>query len=141
MLHLQPQNLLIQKTLNEAIEALRKGSPLTMDRIVSDFDYTTYHISNTAEDKSILLLSVKTKAWVSVSECQLDGSLTLLKFLADHYSSLGGVTIPSEVEPGYDYTLQITLAELVQESILQLSVLKTIILSFPSNWPFRSLLN
>lgn len=73
MLHLQPQNLLIQKTLNEAIEALHQDSPLTMDRIVSDFDYTTYHISNAAEDKSVLLLSIKTKAWVSVSECQLDG--------------------------------------------------------------------
>ena len=131
MLHLQPQNLLIQKTLNEAMEALQKGSPLTMDRIVSDFDYTTYHISNSADDKSVLLLSIKTKAWMSVSECQLDGSSTLVKFLADHYSSLGGVTIPGQVEPGYDYTLQVTLRELTQDTILQLSVLKTIVLSFP----------
>lgn len=131
MLHLQPQNLLIQKTLNEAIEALHQDSPLTMDRIVSDFDYTTYHISNSAEDKSVLLLSIKTKAWVSVSECQLDGSLTLLKFLADHYSPLGGLTIPAQMEPGYDYTLQLSLNELTQDSILQLSVLKTVILSYP----------
>lgn len=55
----------------------------------------------------------------------------MLKFLADHYSPLGGLTIPAQMEPGYDYTLQLSLNELTQDSILQLSVLKTVILSYP----------
>ncbi|CCF57457.1 hypothetical protein KAFR_0C04660 [Kazachstania africana CBS 2517] len=132
MLHLQPHNLLIQKTLTEAIEAVNNGTPLTLDRIVSDFDYTTFHISNSDEEKSTLLLSVKTKAWASVVNCG-----DLLSYLQSSFTKFNGIEIPSNFENGYNYTLALDLKQLDQESVVQASLLKTMIMSFPFNLSFE----
>ncbi|GAV53839.1 hypothetical protein ZYGR_0AK03410 [Zygosaccharomyces rouxii] len=134
MLHLQPQNILIQKTLSEAFDALTQGTPLTLDRIISDFDYTTFHISNSPEDKSILLLSIRTKAWQSVQRCQ--GSIGLSDYLQSKYQSCSGVAISPQPEMGFDLTLQVTLSQLNVESISQLSLLKTIVMSYPFQLAF-----
>lgn len=136
MLHLKPHNLLIQKTLTEALEANGEGTPLSLDRIISDFDYTTFHISNTPENKSLLFLSIKTKSWVSIQSC--DGNRNgLLTYLEGRFSLLSGVTVSTGAEGGYDYTLQIDLNGLNQEGIVQLSLLKTIAMSYPFHLAFE----
>lgn len=133
MLQLQPQNLLVQKTFGEAVEACRAGSPLTLDRIVSDFDYTTLHISNDSSDKSLLSVSIRTKAWQSVAACH--GGAGLTAFLESKYVGQPGVQV-TEVESGYDYTLRVDLKVVQPEAIAQLSLLKTLILSYPFQLAF-----
>ncbi|AGO13655.1 AaceriAGL221Wp [[Ashbya] aceris (nom. inval.)] len=120
MLHLQPHNLLIEKTLVEALEAHRKGAPLTLDRIVSDFDYATFHISNADETGVALHVSMRTKAWQSVAAA----GPGLLAYLQDKYDRLPGVSTASTPETGYDHTLLIKLDALVPESVMQVSLLK-----------------
>ncbi|QLL31108.1 hypothetical protein HG536_0A09250 [Torulaspora globosa] len=134
MLQLQPQNLLVQKTFGEAVEACRAGSPLTLDRIVSDFDYTTLHISNDSSDKTLLYVSIRTKAWQSVAACR--GGAGLTAFLESKYVGQPGVQVSREVESGYDYTLQVDLKQVQPEAVAQLSLLKTLILSYPFQLAF-----
>ncbi|EDO14668.1 hypothetical protein Kpol_325p7 [Vanderwaltozyma polyspora DSM 70294] len=135
MLHLRSHNLLIQKTLSEAYEANEKGAPLTLDRIVSDFDYTTFHITNTPDNKVILWVSIRTKAWQSVLQC--DPNNGLVSFLQSKYANAAGVSVSNNTEPGYDFTLQIDLNALNQDSIVQVSLLKTMVLSFPFHLAFQ----
>lgn len=131
MLHLQPYNLLVQKTLIEALEANAQGTPLTLDRIVSDFDYTTFHISNSSDDKSALWLSIRTKAWQSVDGCGPD----LVGYVNGKYTSLPGVSI-AQPEQGYDYTLRLDLNELSTDATVQLSLLKIMVMSYPFQLSF-----
>lgn len=126
MLHLKPFNLLIQKTLTEALEAYKNGTPLTLDRIISDFDYTTLHVYNDPRDKSNILVSIRTKA---AQSCAASGP-DLNGFLQQKYSSEPGVTLSSS-EPGYDFTLLIDFSGITAESIIQVSLLKIIIMSYP----------
>lgn len=134
MLQLQPQNLLVQKTFGEAIEAFRDGNPLTLDRIVSDFDSTTLHISNAGGNKGLLYLSIRTKAWSSVQRCGSSGGLE--EFLEAKYKTQPGVSVASTVESGYDYTLEVDLNVLQPESVVQLSLIKTLVLSYPFQLAF-----
>lgn len=134
MLQLKPYNLLIQKTLNEAIEAQGRGTPLTLDRIISDFDYTTFHMSNSAENKSVLLLSIKTRAWGSLQKCV--GTPGLTEYLASRFQNVKGLQ-PGNVEPSYDYTLMIDLAQLKASGIMQASLLKTHVMSYPLYLSFQ----
>lgn len=134
MLQLHPQNLLVQKTFGEALEAFRAGNPLSLDRIVSDFDYTTLHISNDGQEKTVLTVSIRTKAWQSVAACQ--GGAGLTAFLQSKYVGQPGVSVSSQVEPGYDYTLLVNLQEVQPEAVVQLSLLKTLILSYPFQLAF-----
>ena len=135
MLHLKPHNLLIQKTLSEALEANGKGTPLTLDRIISDFDYTTFHISNSPEGKQYLWLSIKSKAWLTVQKS--DANNGLLSFLQSKFADCAGVSVASSVENGYDYTLHVDLLALTPESIVQSSLLKIMVLSFPFHLAFQ----
>ncbi|CCC70064.1 hypothetical protein NCAS_0D04830 [Naumovozyma castellii] len=136
MLHLKPNNLLIQKTFSEALEANANGAPLSLDRIISDFDYTTFHVSNSPDDKSVLWLSIKTKAWQSVTQCD-QGKNGLLPFLASKYQSAKGISIPQSFENGYDYTLQADLKTIDQDTINQLSLLKIFVMNYPFQLAFN----
>lgn len=136
MLHLQPSNLLIQKTLSEAIEANQSGSPLIFDRIISDFDYTNFHVSNDVDNKAILFLSIRTKAWESILNCD-NGKQGILPYLSAKYTKLAGIEIVSSTESGFDYTLSIDLNQLTQDTILQLSLLKPRIMSYPFHLSFQ----
>lgn len=137
MLHLQPSNLLIQKTFTEALEANKSGEPLTFDRIISDFDYTNFHVSNDPENKTQLFLSVRTKAWDSILNCDNNGSQGVLPYLAAKYTRLAGITVAGGSESGFDYTLAIDLNQLTGETIVQLSLLKTNIMSYPFYLAFQ----
>ncbi|KAH3900746.1 Arc35p SCDLUD_003751 [Saccharomycodes ludwigii] len=128
MLHLPPHNLLLQKTLCEAVNALKiDNKPITLDRIVSDFDYTTFHVSTPApESPNLLTLSIRTKCYQSISKL---GDLNA--YLTSKYTSVEGVS-PQTAEPGYDYSLSIDLQSGFNDnSIVELSLLKIYVMSFP----------
>ncbi|CAR21320.1 Arc35p [Lachancea thermotolerans CBS 6340] len=131
MLHLRPENLLVQKTLTEAWNASKAGSPLTLDRVISDFDYTTLHVSNSPDDKSILWLSIRTKAWQSVVKCGGD----FAGYLKSKYNGFHAVSECSP-EQGYDFTVQVKLDELDADAIVQLSLMKIHIMSYPFQLAF-----
>lgn len=124
----------MQKTFGEAVEAFRDGNPLTLDRIVSDFDSTTLHISNAEGNKGLLYLSIRTRAWSSVQRCGSSGGLE--EFLEAKYKTQPGVSVASTVESGYDYTLEVDLNVLQPESVVQLSLIKTLVLSYPFQLAF-----
>ncbi|SCV04073.1 LAME_0H15544g1_1 [Lachancea meyersii CBS 8951] len=132
MLHLKPENLLVQKTLTEAWNANESGTPLTLDRVISDFDYTTLHLSNSPENKAVLWLSIKTKAWQSVLKCG-EG---FLEHLESKYSAFPGIA-PVGPEQGYDYTLTVDLGQLQPDAIVQLSLLKIHVMSFAFQLAFH----
>jgi len=128
MLQLQSDNLLIKKTLTELIE-----NPQTVDRIVSDFDYTTYHLS-TPESKTKLLISIQSKSWKDLSKYNVLEKLNLIykEFQTDI------------VEPGYDYSIYLDLESISSlktieeqgEIIEQISLLKRNTLAAPFEQAF-----
>lgn len=147
MLHLSPYNLLIQKTITEAVEANWNGKPLILDRIISDFDYTTFHINTVLNnsnvdpeniDKSIFHLSIVTKAWESIAKLN-NGAV--FQFIKEKYSNLDCINWGnSTVNNRFNLTLQIELNKItennLQSTLEQLSLLKNWILSFPFELSF-----
>lgn len=122
MLQLQSDNLLIKKTLTELFE-----TPQNVDRIVSDFDYTTYHLS-TPESKTKLLISINSKSWKDLAKYDAAGKL----------NSIYGQFKTETVEPGYNYSIYLDLEEVGSKSkeeqlelIDQISLLKRNALAAP----------
>lgn len=129
MLQLSSDNLLLRKTLTELLE-----KPQSVDRIISDFDYTTYHLS-TPQDKSELLISITSKSFKD-----------LLKYgVHDKLSSVYGEFETGVVEPGYDHSIVLNLdsinssksPEEKQEIIDQIALLKRNLLSAPFELAFK----
>lgn len=126
MLQIPSDNLLIKKTLEELFE-----SPTAVDRIVSDFDYTTYHIS-TPEEKTKLLISIQSKAF---KDCAKYGALEKLKSVYAAYES-------PTIEPGYEFSLYLDLGsisglEAQNEVIESISLLKRNMLAAPFDAAFE----
>lgn len=123
MLQLEPQNLLIEETFASALSPNYEFPSL--DRILTDFDFTTYRIS-TPEDKGKILLSIGIKCWSDLAKY---GSLELLKEKYGHYSFIQ-ILSEGSCEPGYDVSLYIdinncTLNDIEKaELVCQLSLLK-----------------
>lgn len=124
MLHIPSDNALIRKTLEELFAA-----PQAVDRIVSDFDYTTYHIS-TPEDKNKLLVSIQSKAFKDLQKYGVVEKLDAV---------YGAHTSPS-VEPGYDYSLYLDLTSVDAEEqtllIDSIALLKRNMLAAPFDSAF-----
>lgn len=122
MLQLSVDNLLIKKSFEELI-----ASPVLVDRIVSDFDYTTYHLS-TPESKTKLLFSIQSKAF---KDLQKYGAIEKLHSVYGEFET--GTT-----EPGYDYSIYIDLEEIAkldteqqQDFIEKMALLKRNMLAAP----------
>ncbi|KAI5958283.1 ARC35 [Candida theae] len=105
MLQIEQNNLLIQKTLTERLFP-ESDSLKSLDRIITDFDFTTYHISTLPDDKSKLLLSLNLKCWNDLVSSDVEG------YLQSKYSSYSNLTIlPSnQVEQGYNYSIVLDTA-------------------------------
>ena len=70
MLHLSANNTLLEATLIELQQAVQSNSPLVVDRIVSDFDHTSFHLVTPDNDnRQFIHLSIVTKAWPSLTQC------------------------------------------------------------------------
>lgn len=104
MLMLQPQNLLVEQAFGKALEP--DYVPVSLDRIVTDFDFTNYHIS-TPQGKTGILLSVAIKCW---DDLVAHGSVELITKI---YSKFAPVQILSgaNAEPGYNMSLYVNQAE------------------------------
>ncbi|VEU23741.1 DEKNAAC104968 [Brettanomyces naardenensis] len=105
MLLLQPENLLIQKTFSKALS--EDYIPATLDRVITDFDFTAYHIS-TPSDKTGILLSVGIKCWADLIA---HGTLELLESIYSKYSSFLQILSDGNAEPGYNYGLYLELGK------------------------------
>jgi actin related protein 2/3 complex subunit 2 len=123
MLQLNPHNLLIQEAFTAALSPTYE--PLSLDRIVTDFDFTTYHLS-TPQDKTKILLSIAIKCWQDLNKY---GAIQLLTKKYGGYKFIQILT-GSDCEPGYDVSLYIDIEqcqldeESRQELINELSLLK-----------------
>ncbi|GAV27211.1 hypothetical protein PMKS-000675 [Pichia membranifaciens] len=100
MLQLEPQNLLIQEAFAAALSP--NYEPVSLDRILTDFDFTTYHVS-TPQEKTRILLSIGIKCWQDLEKY---GAMTLLE---KKYGGYNFIQILSQgaCEPGYDVSLYI----------------------------------
>lgn len=105
MLQIEQNNLLIQKTLTERLFP-QTDSLKSLDRIITDFDFTTYHISTLPDDKSKLLLSLNVKCWNDLVSYNVEEYLQL------KYSIYKNLTIfPSnQAETGYNYSVVLDTA-------------------------------
>lgn len=103
MLHIEQNNLLIEKTLTERLFPNPSESSLkSLDRIVSDFDFTTFHLLTLPGEKHLLLISLSLRCWPDLVKHDV------VKYLNDKYQPFNEVlTILStnDVEQGYDYSL------------------------------------
>lgn len=110
MLQIDPKNLLIQKTLTESIfPEAEAGSPKSLDRIISDFDYTNYHISTLPDSKDLLLISLYLKCWNDLAQYGVKEYL-LAKYapFSDHLTVLTG----SDIEQSFNFSMVLNLGTL-----------------------------
>lgn len=123
MLQLEPQNLLIEETFSAAFA--RGYEPISLDRILTDFDFTTYHVS-TPQEKTKILLSIAIKCW---SDLEKYGAMQLLEKKYGHYKFIQ-ILAQGSCEPGYDVSLYIDInesqldEEATRELVNELSLLK-----------------
>lgn len=98
----------LYKTLTERLFP-QTDSLKSLDRIITDFDFTTYHISTLPDDKSQLVLSLNLKCWNDLVSYNVEDYLQL------KYSSYKNLTIlPSnQVEQGYNYSIVLDIASAV----------------------------
>lgn len=110
MLQIEENNLLIEKTLTERIFS-DEGNK-SIDRIVTDFDFTAYHIS-TPETKHQLLISIYLKCWDDLYE------YGVIEYLSDKYtkySSCLTILPTQQVEASYNYSMVLDLEKIKEES-------------------------
>ncbi|EAZ63798.2 Arp complex subunit [Scheffersomyces stipitis CBS 6054] len=127
MLQIEQNNLLIQKTLSERVFDSADGFK-SLDRIITDFDFTTYHISTLPDHKQLVLVSIYLKCWDDLNK------YGVVEYLNGKYAEYAGplaVLQGSDLEAGYNYSLVLDLAELAgkddefkQKVIDELSFLK-----------------
>lgn len=136
MLHLPNENLLIQKTLYEALEKFQQKSPVIIDRIVTDFDFTQFHLTTATNpanedelDESKIVLSYRSKAWASLLKCADNDLRVLTSYILTRLENKFSLAPATELS--YDISVMIDLNELTMNDIVQLSLFKVHALSYP----------
>lgn len=100
MLHLEAKNPLIEAAFAAALADDYEET--TLDRILTDFDFTTYRVS-TPEDKNRVLLSIEIKCWDDLARY---GAVALLEERYAQYSFVQCLS-GANCEPGYNFSLYI----------------------------------
>lgn len=114
MLQIEQNNLLIEKTLTERIfPDTEKTLSKSLDRIITDFDFTTYHISTLNDDKKYLLISIYLKCWNDLLNY---GVIEYLNSKYSKYASFLKIIEGNEIENGYNYSLVLDLDSVLGES-------------------------
>ncbi|CAK9438153.1 uncharacterized protein LODBEIA_P24450 [Lodderomyces beijingensis] len=119
MLQIEQENLLIRETLTERLFPQESESVKSLDRIITDFDFTTYHISTFPGDKSKLLVSINLKCWSDLLKC---GVTFYLESKFQPFANLQ-ILDASQAEPGYNFSLVLDTAAAIgddEETKLQL---------------------
>lgn len=112
MLQIEPNNLLLHKTLTERVFPESGADAKSLDRIITDFDFTTFHVS-TIGDNEHLLISVYLKCWDDLVQCGV------VAYLNDKYGAFGpALTVlgAGDVEASYNYSMVLDLAALATQS-------------------------
>lgn len=129
MLQLDQNNLLITKTLTERVNAVEEKS---LDRIVTDFDFTTYHLLTFPDQKSQILISVYLKCWDDLVKY---GVVDYLKGKYSPYSDVLTILDPKDAETNYNYSIVLDLEKARQSDatsvINEISYLKRHCLAAP----------
>lgn len=104
MLQIEHSNLLIEETFNEILFPSSENGvpPKLLDRIISDFDFTNYHISTLPDDNTKLLVSVYLQCWNDLLRFGVQQYLSL-KY--QDFSAAVAILPSSDVEPSYNYSL------------------------------------
>lgn len=108
MIQIEPYNALIQKTLSERVLTLDGQPQKLLDRLVTDFDFTTYHLSTIGEDKLMILISAYFKCW---EDLLLYGVEDYLLSKYEQYSEALTILPAGDVEQGYNYSLVLDLTK------------------------------
>lgn len=104
MLQIELSNLLIEKTLGERINAGPGTAQKSLDRIISDFDFTNYHISTLPDNKDAILISLSLQCWNDLVKYGVSN------YLSSKYAPfLKYITELKEIEQGYNYSLLLDL--------------------------------
>ncbi|EGW35291.1 ARP2/3 complex 34 kDa subunit [Spathaspora passalidarum NRRL Y-27907] len=127
MLHIEQNNLLLQNTLTERLyPSDPSANPKSLDRIVSDFDFTTFHVS-TLSDRNLILISVYLRCWDDLV------NYGVVNYLSNKYANFPSLTVLTggEIEQGYNFSIVLDVKAAIEESeeskqelIEQLSLLK-----------------
>ncbi|KAG7661026.1 ARC35 [[Candida] subhashii] len=128
MIQIEQNNLLLKTTLNERLFPDQSNSFKSLDRIVSDFDFTTFHVSTLPGQKHLLLISVYLRCWQDLVE------YGVVEYLNTKYSKFANeLTILSggDIEQGYNYSIVLDTSKALEQSeeykldlIDQISLLK-----------------
>lgn len=102
MLQIELSNLLIQKTLSDRVFPGPESSLKSLDRIITDFDFTNYHISTLPDDKEAILISIYVQCWKDLVKCGVADYL-LSKYAK--FSAYLKIASEAEIEPGYNFSL------------------------------------
>lgn len=127
MLHIEQSNLLIENTLTERVFVEPESQPKSLDRIISDFDFTNYHISTFPDNKDFLLISVYLQCWADLVEY---GVAAYLEKKYAPFAQYLTILTSAEVETGYNYSFVLNLVELEDalEDLKRLLVLELALL-------------
>lgn len=138
MLNIEPSNLSLETTLTELLSAEKFVS---IDRIISDFDSTLFHISNPAE-KTQLVVSIYMKCY---ADLETFGNVTDT-LISIYYDESGNQTyyVLPKPEDGYNFSIVIDLEKAAQLSpedqnslVSKLALLRRNALSAPFNKAFE----
>lgn len=114
MLQIEHNNLLIHTTLLERIfPAADAGPAKLLDRIVTDFDFTTYHLSTVGDNKNVVLISVYLKCWNDLVQYG-----DVAAYLGQKYAPyLAFLTVvdAAEIEPNYNYSFLLDVDKVASE--------------------------
>lgn len=137
MLQIEQNNLLLQKTVKDLISSDLE-SLKSIERLFTDFDFTTYHVSNLPDAKHLVLISIYVKCWQDLTKYGVES------YLSSKYSKFSNSLTKTDPEAGFDYSfvldlsvLQQELDELKQELIDELSNLKRNSIAAPFEQAFN----
>lgn len=141
MLQIERNNQLIVKTLSENIFLEPNASRKSLDRIITDFDFTTYHLSTLPDNKELILISIYLKCWSDLVNYGVQD------YLKDKYSAyLGPLTIldGNNIESNHNYSFLLDINQLKDKSeefsqqlINELSFLKRHCMAAPFELAFK----
>ncbi|EMG47828.1 arc2 Actin-related protein 2/3 complex subunit 2 [Candida maltosa Xu316] len=141
MFQIEQNNLLIEKTITERLFPDPDTSLKSLDRIVSDFDFTTFHLSTLPGEKHFLLISVTLRCWPDLSKY---GVIDSLKTKYEPFSDVLTILSANDVEAGYNYSLVLDTTKASEQSedyklnlIRELSNLKRNAMAAPFEQAFK----
>lgn len=128
MLQIEQNNLLVENTLTERVFPEPDAQLKSLDRIITDFDFTNIHVSTFPDDKEMLLISVYLQCWKDLLKY---GVVDYLNSKYSKYSEYVAILSDNDTEQGYNYSLALNTSalasapeELRKEIVQELSLLK-----------------